>query len=311
VEEDDWGNLKTRGHSLENLQQIPSLQALFDSYGAIPTYLIDFPVSRDEKSRKIFLNILEKGRCEIGAHCHPWNTPPLEEDLNERNSMLCNLPPDLVARKLETLHESIDRGFQSAPKSFRAGRWGFGPDVANCLESLGYGFDTSITPFTDWKIYQGPDFSEASPFPYRFASRNAFQEDTGGVLQEIPPTIGFLQKNFPLRNRIRRKIMNGPLSRMRLIGLLDKLNLLSLRWLSPEMSSGKDMVRLSQAVIESGNPVLNLSFHSTSLLPSKGPFTQTEEDVKNFLRDIRMFLEFVRNQGMEFAPLSKGVQATR
>src|SRR5476651_685621 len=122
TEEDDWGAYRSSGFSVENIGQIPRLQDLFNRYGAIPTYLVTYPVVTDDAARGMFLNFLAMNRCEIGAHCHPWNTPPFEEEINVRHSMLCNLPYATVQKKIAALQSEIAQSLDVVPKSFRAGR---------------------------------------------------------------------------------------------------------------------------------------------------------------------------------------------
>jgi hypothetical protein len=159
TEEDNWGDYSPTGHALENIERIPDLQQLLNEFNVKPTYLITYPVATDERAISILKGILDEGKCEIGSHCHPWNTPPFEEVNNKKNSMLCNLPIDLQFNKISFLHQTIQNNFGITPISFRAGRWGFNQEVAKNLFRLGYQIDTSITPFVDWADFHGPAFS--------------------------------------------------------------------------------------------------------------------------------------------------------
>ena len=59
TEEDNWGTYNPRGNTVENIQQLPRLQALFDKYGAIPTYLINYPVATGNETRPVMEKILK------------------------------------------------------------------------------------------------------------------------------------------------------------------------------------------------------------------------------------------------------------
>lgn len=202
TEEDNWGAYSASGYSTDNIYRIPELQRIFDEFKVIPTYLITYPVATDKESINILRRIHDEGKCEIGMHCHPWSTPPFEEERNERNSMLCNLPSELQFKKMSTLHEAITKSFGFEPKSFRAGRWGYGETVGAVLSDLNYEVETSITPFTDWAEYYGPDFSSMFPEPYKFTVNGAASRLTTRELLEVPATIGYLQKNFELCNAV-------------------------------------------------------------------------------------------------------------
>jgi hypothetical protein len=50
IEEDNWGDFRPTGHTVENVARIPMLQEIFERYGAIPTYLLNYPVLKNESS---------------------------------------------------------------------------------------------------------------------------------------------------------------------------------------------------------------------------------------------------------------------
>lgn len=307
TEEDNWGDYTDTVGSVENISALPRLQALFDKYRVIPTYLINYPVASQQSSIDVLKAFLDEGVCEIGTHCHPWNTPPVDEALNAKNSMMCNLDYDLLIKKMRHLHETIENNFNIKPQAFRAGRWALNEDVARCLSELGYLVDTSMSPFVDWSSSQGPDFRASSTYPFYFDANNLSLHDVQGDLLEVPPTIGFYQKNFKLCDYLQNKISDGVFSRFRLLGILDRLNLLNFHWLSPELSDGPEMVKLSKRFVKSGHKFLNMSFHSTSLLPGKSPFVSDEAGLEDFLEKIEIFLQYASNNNFEFLPLSKAV----
>jgi len=304
TEEDNWGMYHPTGHSVENLGKIPFLQDLFDEFRMAPTYLITYPVATDDGSVAMLKCILDAGRCEIGMHCHPWNTPPFEEELNETNSMLCNLPLDLQYEKMKELHDVIKRNFHVEPKTFRAGRWGYDRGVAQNLQKLGYRVDTSVMPFTDWSSQQGPDFSRVFPRPFKYLSDDFRQEATDGCLIEVPATVGYLQNNFDLCNRMWELAGRGRLRNLRLRSILGRLNLLNKVYLSPEASDSRNMINLAEVMMKQGCGIMNLFFHSTSLKAGLSPFVKTEDEEKRFLGRIRNFLAFARSAGIEGIKLS-------
>jgi hypothetical protein len=307
AEEDDWGEYRTGGCTTNNIEQISLLQKIFDRYGAVPTYLISYAVAKDRRAVDILSNIVDQGKGEIGAHCHPWNTPPFEEKLDSYHSMLCNLHPDLVEKKIYNLHRGICSAFKKAPLCFRAGRWGFGPAAAKAIYSLGYEVDTSVTPFVDWTIQGGPNFSESPHDIYRFNPKDILSMQQDGSLLEVPPTIGFYQRGKKLCSFIRRKILAGHLAQWKLIGLLEWLNIVNFRWLSPELSDDREMIRLASNQSRKISS-LNMSFHSTTLLPGASPFVRNEDELRAFLKRIEGFLQFAAKQGFAFAPLSNALK---
>ena len=304
TEEDTWSEYSLHNNPVDNVYRIPLLQELFNRYGAVPTYLVNYPVASDQRAAAILSKYRESGVCEIGAHCHPWNTPPYVEPINKKNSMICNLPHELQYEKLRVLTETIQSNFGAKPFCFRAGRWGFGAETANAICRLGFQLDTSVSPLFDWSAQQGPDFRSAGLGTYRFEPESILVSNKQGRLLEVPPTIGFLQKNYRFCRFI-REIFSNPLGRrLHTLGALDRMRIVNRRWLSPEQSPGSEMVRLSKTFVAAGFSFLNMSFHSTSLLPGKSPFVQTQADLDDFLGRIETFLKHIVKQGFEFLPLS-------
>jgi hypothetical protein len=302
TEEDNWSDYES-APVLSNIGRVPELQKLFDEHGVTPTYLISYPVAADRDSISVLRTILEDGRCEIGAHLHPWNTPPFEEERTPRNTMLFNLDGDLQYRKLESLHAKIVENFRIEPVSFRAGRWGFDRTVARNIRRLGYKVDTSVSPYSNWEKYHGPDFSDRSPMPQRIHFENP--EDPDSWLLEVPATIGFAQDDYELCNRCLKAISGSALRHFRLVGILDRLNVLNRVCLSPEPDDAKNMIRLAGSMKRNGHRLLNLFFHSTSLMPGLNHFTRTREEAEELTARIGRFLEYAAGSGMRPVRLSE------
>ncbi len=305
TEEDNWNQYSRTDNPCKNIEHIASLHALFESFSVIPTYLVTLPVINDKKSQAILKKIVSEKKCEIGTHCHPWNTPPFDEPLIKTNTMLSNLSQESIQKKISTLHTAIQEKLGVTPVSFRSGRYGFNEKVAHALEKLNYKFDTSITPFEDQSPYQGPDFTEYSPWPYRFSSKNIFKPDQNGALIEIPISTGFLQKNYIFYNRLFKFLQNRSIAiKFRAIGILNALRILNKVSLNPERFSEKEMVALVKVLRLKGAKILNLTFHSTSLKAGFSPFTKTEQDEQRIFYRINTFLKFINDEGIECIRLS-------
>lgn len=298
TEEDNWGEYDLSSYSLQNIERIGRLQDLFDRFGVTPTYLVTYPVAIDKGATALLRKIMEEGRCEIGAHCHPWNTPPFEETRNVRNSMLCNLPAPLQRRKIMALHEAIKTGFGIEPTSFRAGRWGLGEDTPDILHHLGYRVDSSIIAFQNWEVYGGPDYSGATPDLFCWANKVDTEAATMNRLLEFPATAGYAQGNSSFCNRL--WLLSGwrLARRLHARGILDRLGLLNKIWLSPETSSSAQMITLTNAMKREGYGIINMFFHSTALMAGLSSFVQTKEDEEHFLRTIEDYLVFTGNAGI-------------
>src|SRR5262245_44235074 len=100
-EEFDWGAPFSRGNtSVRAIRKIAELQKIVERFRLKPTYVLDFPVASQPDGFLPIREVATDGRCEIGAHLHPWVNPPHRETLSGPNSFACNLPPALEAEKI-------------------------------------------------------------------------------------------------------------------------------------------------------------------------------------------------------------------
>ena len=301
VEEDNWGDFENRNASLLHINKLFKLQELFDRYRIKPTYLLTYPAATDRNAISILRKIVEDRRCEIGTHLHPFNTPPFEEEKNEYNSMLCNLPKDLQYKKIELLHDSIYKSFGVEPVSFRSGRWACDENVLENISKLNYVVDSSVTPYMDWSSDHGPDYSGISPDVYKIL----LNSNSDSHIMEIPATIGYLQGDFDVRNKILRTFSYRGLRKLKIAGILDRMQIINKIWLSPEVTEWEKMVGLAKTMEEDGYEVLNMFFQSPSLMAGCTPFTKTEKEVEEFIHRIEKFLEFAVPNNLQSITLSE------
>src|SRR2546422_322612 len=161
TEEDNWVPSR-EGITVENTRELPRLQALFDRLGIRATYFTTYQVAKRPAAAMILREICAAGRADLGAHLHPWNTPPLDEPLVPRNTMLKNLPSHLQLRKVQCLTDTLAEVFGTAPTTFRAGRWGLGQATVRALIRCGYHVDSSVIPYVNWEeTDDGPTFMGA------------------------------------------------------------------------------------------------------------------------------------------------------
>ena len=100
-EEFDWNKPVDRNStSVVSMQHIHRVQDIFDEYNIKPCYVIDYPVASQQESYQYLVEIFKDNRCEIGAHLHPWVTPPETEELIAKNTYPGNLEQSLSSRSL-------------------------------------------------------------------------------------------------------------------------------------------------------------------------------------------------------------------
>lgn len=305
TEEDEWGEYDRPRYELSNLRRLPGLQSLFDEFGVRPTYLITQPVAERPEAVDILAPILARGACEIGAHVHPWNSPPFTETRSSRHSMLCNLPPELQRLKVAGLKAAIERSYGIVPTSFRAGRWGFSAESARQVAALGFTVDSSVTPYLSWTDYEGPNFDRPYPERYRVSLSDLAVSDAESPLIELPVTTGFHGLLGAAGYRMHRALSSAPMARLRGRGIASRLGLFRTTWLCPEMTRARDLMALSDRLLAEGRTVLNLMFHSVTLTAGLTPFVSSADEEARFTQRIRRYLEYCRRRGIGSATLTE------
>ena len=291
TEEDNWQPCRD-GVTIDNIRELPRLDVLFQRLGVRATYFTTYQVAVREWAAAT-LRQLRAGGAEIGAHLHPWNTPPLDESFLPRNSMLKNLPPSLQFAKLERLTATLREAIGTPPLAFRAGRYGLGRETVPALIRCGYQVDSSVTPFVSWEAFDdGPTFVGAPLEMYRLGGGGDVRApEPGGALIELPMSIGYSRLPFGVWGRIYRMLTARPLHALHLLGIASRLGLITRILLSPETHSVADMLTLSRRLIESGCRHLHLFFHSPSLRPGLSPFVADAPGVERFYRTIASYVE--------------------
>ena len=286
-EEFDW----TRPFSRDSVatSSIPAqahAHAIYDRFGIVPTYVIDYPVATDPASVAFLRGLRDAGRAEIGAHLHPWVTPPHLEAVTTRNSYHCNLPAELERAKIAALTEAIAQAFGARPAAFKAGRYGYGRHTGAALAELGYQVDCSFVPHTNLSADGGPDFRGRPDAPHWLSE---------GLL-EVPLTVGFLGA-LPALGAKADWLFDSPgAERLRIPGVLARTGLVARSRLTPEGTPAEEQCRLIAAMAERGHRTFSLTYHSPSLAPGHTPYVRSEADLARFLAAIERVLTFFRDE---------------
>lgn len=284
-EEFDWGAPFSRSNTgVDAMRHIDRAQLLLARFGVHPTYVIDYPVATQPSGYEQLGDWARSGQCVIGAHLHPWVTPPFDEDVTNANSFACNLPPSLQDRKVRELTGAINAHLGVTPRTFKAGRYGIGAATLDTLESLKYDVDVSVNPQMDFRPIQGPDFTAFDCRPFWFNGR--------AQLLEVPCTHGYVGWAHMLGAPLRRLAEHPLLEALRVPGMLARTGTVNKVMLSPEGNTLDEMVALTRALVSRGLRLFSLTFHSPSLDPGRTPYVRSQADLDGFLRRIEQYLEF-------------------
>ncbi len=302
-EEGLWSGTYASEGTVTNIAHVPRFQDVCDRNTVVPSYLITTPVASDRDAIDVLKPIQDDGRCEIGTHVHPWNSPPIvEANSSGPNSFLCNLPPDQQRAKIEGLTQLIETNFGVRPVSFRAGRYGMDATGVNILRDLGYRVDSSVIPYTDYSSQSGPDFRQGTCEPYFPDTDSILDRGDPQEILEVPVSVGFTHKNFTIANNLRQIAMRAPFRQLKAVGILDRAGIASRHKLSPEQASLKQLKQLATAIASRGTRSLVLMFHSSSLKPGCSPYVKNEVELQQFLDRLDAFFEFCIDE-LNFAPI--------
>jgi glycosyltransferase involved in cell wall biosynthesis len=298
AEEDfDWSKPFSRtARDVSSMASQPLAHRIFDRYGVIPTYLLDFPVASQPAGFQPLLDYFRAGRCLVGTQLHPWVNPPFAEEINPSNSFTGNLPRDLEFEKLRILTETIENAFGLRPRIYRAGRYGVGANTGEALRRLGYRIDTSVVPQRSFTHETGPDFFGYPPDPWWIDAERTMLEipitsAVVGPLHSVPKLSRWL---FDPRKG--RRILPAGLSRT---GLLNRIKL------TPEGVTDREAKMLIKELFARGTRVFVLSYHSPSLVPGRTPYVRTAADLERFLGWLDSIYEYFFGElgGMAATPL--------
>jgi len=287
-EEFDWAApFDSRRTGVTHMRDIGRVQEIFARHDAKPTYVVDYPIASQGQAVDALTAAIGGSRATIGAHLHPWVSPPVEETVSVRNSYPGNLPRALEHAKLEALGQRIAAAFGAAPTVYLAGRYGFGPNTLSILQQLGYRIDLSPVAMADYSADGGPDYSDQDNYCH--------WEGEPPILR-IPHSVadvGFLCRDARRRLEPDRSAL---LRRLRLPGILARLGAAQRLRLSPEGFELGHLKACAKTLCDAGVRVLVFSFHSPSVTPGFTPYVRDAAELRDFLARIEGFLGFFRDE---------------
>jgi hypothetical protein len=297
-EEFDWSKPHDRGSTgVEHMRHIGRAQSIFDAFGIVPNYVIDYPIASQDVAVQPLKSFADTGRALIGAHLHPWVSPPYVEEVNARNSYPGNLPRALESEILERLTQQITESFGARPLTYLAGRYGFGANTGAILEELGYQVDISPAVPIDFSADGGPDYSGYTSHPYWFGRQRK--------LLGLPGTGGYVGWLRAGGAPLYRRITSPRMVRIKAAGMFARLRLMERIRLSPEDYTEPEMRRLTRALLHDGVRVFVFSFHSPSVMPGGTPYVRSQSDLDRFLDKCRRYFDFFMKElnGVTMTPL--------
>ncbi len=290
AEEDyDWNRPYSRANTqVTSFHNVARAQTVFDHHAIRPCYLVSYPIAADDDAAALLRGWLAQDRCAVGAHLHPWVTPPDEEVICLSNSFPCNLPAELEQRKLQVLSVAIADRLGQAPKVYKAGRGGFRFERREMLTDAGFEVDLSVQPGRNYAgLGGGPNFLGYPSQP--------FWSDQSRRLLHLPMTYGVAGPTHELTDRGADRILaSSTARRLRVPTLLSRFGWLERALLTPDGMTLDAMRRLVGKLAGRGQRVFILSMRSSSFTPGCTPYARTTLEVDHLLARLNSFVSFFK-----------------
>ncbi|MEW6659012.1 MAG: hypothetical protein AB1424_10155 [Thermodesulfobacteriota bacterium] len=284
---------------VSNVANLARLEFIPREFGFPLTLLVTYQMARDPAARKVLEYWRDHYGTEIGAHLHPWNTPPFPDLAGPEPVRSEKIPRQALKEKLVNLVGAIQENLGVTPRSFRMGRFDWGPRLLSLLPEMGFQVDSSMVPLTQ-KV-GGPDYFLAPNDPFRLPVPGA----AGGTLLEVPLTMVPVIAGAP---RLIYRV-TGALPGDWGIRLRSRFPYLLAAGIHPVWFPLPSMRLAARLHRRRGGRVLNLFLHSSELAAGGTPQFPNEAAVARLVAKIRAFLAWLKAtgpvEGITLAELSR------
>jgi len=293
-EEFDWnGPFERSGHTTITVPMLERFQQFVEKYGICPVYFTDYSIVEDDAAVAFLKSASKSGTADIGVHLHPWVNPPFDEETSEFNSFAGNLPEELEEAKIVALRDAIAKRVGITSKTYRAGRYGVGPNTIKILQRNGFVIDSSVRPKFDYSASGGPNFQNMGPEPVWLGKSND--------LLEVPLTTVFSGLLRQLSNPLSAMMNQSATAN----ALLSKSKFLERIPLTPEGISAREAKEAIDVALDDELELLVFSFHSPSLSPGHTPYVQSDADLNAFYDWWRDIIDHLRAKNVKPISISE------
>lgn len=277
-----------------NVKYLPRFQELAEKYGFKPVWLSTYEMVEDDSFVKYFKPKQDSGLCEIGAHLHAWNNPPIYnlKHITKERPYLIEYPKDIMEEKLTNLTKLIEKKFNVKPVSHRSGRWSTNDIYFDLLKKNGYKIDCSVTPHVNWSSFLGESGVEGSN--YENSSEKPYM--INGIL-EMPMTI----RKIRLFNLEKIHTFRNFLHECK--NLMFKSNI----WLRPSQFNNSYAMN---KLLDSKNEYAMFMIHSSELMPGGSPNFKDEKSINDLYDEIEKVFKYAKNKGYEGITLREYYERT-
>jgi hypothetical protein len=268
---------------LTNIPLLGRLEFLSRDFGLPLTLLCDYPVLTHAPSLGVLENLLGRLGGELGAHLHPWNTPPFPDLPWPEPVSTAVMPLDAYRAKLESLQQAVRAFSGRGAVSFRMGRWNLFRRAMAVLPEAGFLVDSSVAPLRH--VPDGPDHFLAPADPYWTRpggpdGKRLLEAPTTQVplVPGLPRLLDALARRLPVRSG---DILRGASMKTLTLGV------------NPVWMPEASMRLATRLHVRRGGQALTLFWHSSELLPGASPHFPDQTAVDVFLAKIRRFASWL------------------
>ena len=286
--EGDNGWDRPISYDTKNAQGVERFQKFCESFGFKPIWLTNYEMSNDTTLVKVIKKALKDNMCEVGAHIHPWNSPPDFPLTNEDYKYLPYLieyPTEIIEKKISFLTNHLENIFEEKIISHRAGRWATDQNYLKCLSNYGYSVDCSVTPLIDWRNSMGLPNGLGGPNYTNFPKNIYNPLKDNKSFFEIPMST---MSNVIINNAVVNTITKAVPRRINETRLFNALNARKVIMLRPRLGSKTKILHMVDKLINDPR-ISHLEFmiHSSELYPGTSPKCKTEEQLDQIYNDMK------------------------
>ncbi|WP_300161547.1 hypothetical protein [Solidesulfovibrio sp.] len=272
------------GAGLTNIAHLSRLEFLPREFGLPLTYLCDYPVLTHGPSRDVLSDLLGRVGGELGAHLHPWNTPPFPDMPWPEPVSTAVMPVEVFRAKLESLQQAVEAFAGRRAASFRMGRWNLFRRAMAVLPEAGFTVDSSVAPLRH--VRGGPDHFLAPADPYWLRPAGP----GGPRLLEAPTTqLPLAPKSPRLLHALAGRLPGR--ARDAALGFFMKTMTLGV---NPVWMPEPTMRLAVRSHVRRGGRAVTMFWHSSELLPGASPHFPDKAAVDGFLAKVRRFAVWLR-----------------
>lgn len=281
-----------------SVAHLSRLEFITRDLGLPLSLLCTYPVITDPTCQKALLAWRERWGAELGAHLHPWNTPPFGPVDQPEPHLAQDIAPEVMEAKLASLLDTLRDSLGEPARSFRMGRFDLTPELAACLPARGIRVDSSLVPLRT--TAHGPDHFAAPIRPHWIVEP---APDQAGLC-EAPLTMAAIVPGSRQVVSALAALLGTRLGRR----LKKSFRYFGVVGVQPTMHSLSAMRLATRLHVRREGRILVMFLHSSELMPGATKAYGNEEAVQGLVNKLASFLGWLKEhyqvQGLRLSQIA-------